>query len=161
LGFTYATIFLVPGVLAGPVIGGIGDVYGLRVGIILLAPLYLLGAFIIGSAGSFVASDIEAVRIGSMAEHEVRRALAEGDPKLLMARNVDVAYDQVQVLFGIDFEMKPGEIVALLGTNGAGKSTLLKAISGLVDPVGGAIYFDNVDITHVDPLGTFKLGIVP
>jgi branched-chain amino acid transport system ATP-binding protein len=160
LGFTYATIFLLPGVLALPVIGGIGDVYGLRIAFLVLAPLYLAGAFIISSAGAFVKSDIEAVRVGSMAEHEVRKALAEGDPKLLMARNVDVAYDQVQVLFGVNMEMKPGEIVALLGTNGAGKSTLLKAISGLVDPAGGAIYFDGVDITHVDPMGTFKLGIV-
>ena len=53
-----------------------------------------------------------------------------------------------------------GEIVALLGTNGAGKSTLLKAISGIVDPIGGAIFFDGRDITHADGRQTAELGIV-
>ena len=66
----------------------------------------------------------------------------------------------MQVLFGVDIEVAPGEIVALLGTNGAGKSTLLRAISGQTDPMSGAIYFDGIDITHVDPVGTFALGIV-
>jgi ABC-type branched-subunit amino acid transport system ATPase component/MFS family permease len=160
LGFTYGTLFLLPGVVLIPILGAIGDSYGLRVSIALIAPIYVVGSLIIASAGKFVAGDIEATRVSSMAEHEVRKALAEGDPKLLLVRNLDVAYDQVQVLFGVDFELHPGEIVALLGTNGAGKSTLLRAISGQVDPSGGAIYFDALDITHTDPVGTFKLGLV-
>ena len=160
LGFTYGTLWLLPGVVVIPVLGAIGDSYGLRVSLAVAAPLYLVGSAIIASAGKFVAGDIEATRISSMAEHEVRKALAEGEPKLLMVRNLDVAYDQVQVLFGVDFDLKPGEIVALLGTNGAGKSTLLRAISGQVDPIGGAIYFDANDITHTDPTGTFRLGVV-
>ncbi|HEX5268713.1 MAG TPA: MFS transporter [Acidimicrobiales bacterium] len=160
LGFQIVTLALLPGVLILPVIGTIGDRYGLRLAISLMAPVYLAGSFLIASAGRFVAADIERVRVMSMAEHEVRRALGEGLPKLLLVRGLDVAYDQVQVLFEVDFELRPGEIVALLGTNGAGKSTLLKAISGLVDPVGGAIYFDDLDITHIDPVRTFKLGVV-
>ena len=56
---------------------------------------------------------------------------------LLSCRGVDVAYDKVQVLFGVDLDVERGEIVALLGTNGAGKSTLLKAVSGLVQPTAG------------------------
>ena len=52
------------------------------------------------------------------------------------------------MLFGVDMVVRQGECVALLGTNGAGKSTLLKAISGVVDPIGGAIFFDGRDITH-------------
>ena len=159
-GFTIVTLALIPGVLILPVIGTIGDRYGLRVAITLMAPLYLIGSFLFASAGRFVDADMERVRVMSMAEHEVRRALSEGLPKLLLVRGLDVAYDQVQVLFEVDFELRPGEIVALLGTNGAGKSTLLKAISGLVDPVGGAIYFDDLDITHIDPVRTFRLGVV-
>ena len=57
------------------------------------------------------------------------------------AQGIDVSYGPVQVLFGVDFEVAEGEIVALLGTNGAGKSTLLKAISGLVKPTAGTIEF--------------------
>jgi len=78
----------------------------------------------------------------------------------LACRGIDVAYDQVQVLFGVDMVVDDGEIVALLGTNGAGKSTLLKAISGLVDPIAGSITFDGRDITHADAVQTAKLGIV-
>jgi branched-chain amino acid transport system ATP-binding protein len=78
----------------------------------------------------------------------------------LSCRGVDVAYDQVQVLFGVDLDVDKGEIVALLGTNGAGKSTLLKAVSGLVDPTAGRIVFDGRDITHAGAVQTAKLGIV-
>jgi branched-chain amino acid transport system ATP-binding protein len=79
---------------------------------------------------------------------------------LLSCRGVDVAYDKVQVLFGVDVDIHHGEIVALLGTNGAGKSTLLKAVSGLVTPVAGQIVFDGLDITGATPMRTTELGIV-
>src|SRR5438067_10557498 len=85
---------------------------------------------------------------------------ADDGTGFLSCRGVDVAYDQVQVLFGVDLDVDEGEIVALLGTNGAGKSTLLKAISGLVDPKAGTIFFDDRDITHADAVTTSKLGIV-
>src|SRR3954468_22841436 len=84
---------------------------------------------------------------------------SNGGP-LLTCRGVDVAYDKVQVLFGVDMEVAEGEIVALLGTNGAGKSTLLKAISGLVHPVAGRIEFDGRDITSASAQETTALGIV-
>jgi ABC-type branched-subunit amino acid transport system ATPase component len=79
---------------------------------------------------------------------------------VLVCQGVEVAYDGVQVLFGVDLEVAQGEIIALLGTNGAGKSTLLKAISGLVDPMGGTIRFDGQDITHADAVTTSRLGIL-
>jgi ABC-type branched-subunit amino acid transport system ATPase component len=79
---------------------------------------------------------------------------------LLECRGVDVAYERVQVLFGVDLSVDEGEIVALLGTNGAGKSTLLRAVSGLIDPMGGTIRFGARDITHADAVTTTELGIV-
>jgi ABC-type branched-subunit amino acid transport system ATPase component len=82
------------------------------------------------------------------------------DGPLLSCTGVDVSYDKVQILFGVDLEVEQGEIVALLGTNGAGKSTLLKAISGLVDPTSGRILFGGEDITHADAVATSRRGIV-
>src|SRR5438105_7189519 len=82
------------------------------------------------------------------------------DGPALVCRGIDVAYDKVQVLFGVDMDVERNEIVALLGTNGAGKSTLLKAISGLVDPAAGRIWFDGQDITKADAVTTSKMGII-
>ncbi|MGH9048813.1 MAG: ATP-binding cassette domain-containing protein, partial [Acidimicrobiia bacterium] len=83
----------------------------------------------------------------------------QGESKLLLVRKVDVEYDGVQVLFGVDFEVDEGEIIALLGTNGAGKSTLLRSISGLVEPSGGAIIFDGRDMTHTPPNEIASRGV--
>jgi ABC-type branched-subunit amino acid transport system ATPase component len=94
----------------------------------------------------------------------VNRVPSVGSPPagapLLVCRGVHVAYDKVRVLFGVDVEVREGEIVALLGTNGAGKSTLLKAVSGLIEPTEGSIVFDGRDITRADPVERARLGIV-
>src|SRR6266568_2579440 len=82
------------------------------------------------------------------------------DGPALVCRGIDVAYDKVQVLFGVDLDVERNEIVALLGTNGAGKSTLLKAISGLVTASAGKIWFDGQDITKADAVTTSKMGII-
>lgn len=112
------------------------------------------------SARKFVLRDVEQAERSASAAAELLAAQAAGDGAILVSRGVEVAYDQVKVLFGVDLEVHPGEIVALLGTNGAGKSTMLKAISGVVDPIGGAIWFDGDDITHSDAVATVTAGIV-
>ena len=66
---------------------------------------------------------------------------------LLDVKGMDMAYGPVQILFGVDFAVEQGEIVALLGTNGAGKSTLLKGVCGLVKPKRGTVHFKGDDIT--------------
>src|SRR5213078_5224137 len=111
----------------------------------------LAGAWILSSASFYVRSDINRVWTSTAAQAEVMLKRQQGEVKLLLVRAVDVHYDSVQVLFGVDFEVDEGEIVALLGTNGAGKSTLLKSISGLVEASGGAIIFDGRDMTHTPP----------
>jgi ABC-type branched-subunit amino acid transport system ATPase component len=78
---------------------------------------------------------------------------------LLSCRSIDMAYGSVQILFGVDFDVYPGEIVALLGTNGAGKSTLLKGVCGLVRPKAGSVWFKGEDITKLSADVTAKRGI--
>jgi branched-chain amino acid transport system ATP-binding protein len=87
-------------------------------------------------------------------------ATANGQGPLLRVEGLEVAYGSVQVLFGVDMEVERNEIVALLGTNGAGKSTVLKAISGLIKPIGGKVYFDGRDITGIEGPEAARLGIV-
>jgi branched-chain amino acid transport system ATP-binding protein len=78
---------------------------------------------------------------------------------LLSCKDIDMAYGSVQILFGVNFEVAEGEIVALLGTNGAGKSTLLKGICGLVRPSGGTVTFNDEDITKLPADVTTHRGI--
>jgi branched-chain amino acid transport system ATP-binding protein len=80
--------------------------------------------------------------------------------RMLEVTDLDVAYGKTQVLFGVEFHVDEGEIVALLGTNGAGKSTLLSAIAGLLDPGRGRIVYDGRDITHWDANETVGAGLV-
>jgi ABC-type branched-subunit amino acid transport system ATPase component len=70
------------------------------------------------------------------------------DPRVaLSVSDVEFAYGQLQVLFGISFHVSQGEALALLGTNGAGKSTLLRVVAGLEKPQGGAVSLFGEDIT--------------
>jgi branched-chain amino acid transport system ATP-binding protein len=80
-------------------------------------------------------------------------------PPLLSCQGVDMAYGPVQILFDVDFQVAPGEIVALLGTNGAGKSTLLKGICGLVRPKAGTVTFKGEDVTNLSADVTTHRGI--
>ncbi|MFN8104806.1 MAG: ATP-binding cassette domain-containing protein [Acidimicrobiia bacterium] len=74
---------------------------------------------------------------------------AERGAPLLDCHAVDASYGALQVLFGVDFQVRRGEIVALLGTNGAGKSTLLKGICGLVDTGRGAVRLAGKDLSRM------------
>jgi ABC-type branched-subunit amino acid transport system ATPase component/ABC-type branched-subunit amino acid transport system permease subunit len=68
-------------------------------------------------------------------------------PIAFSCQKVEVSYGPVQILFGVDLEVRQGEIVALLGTNGAGKSTLLKGAAGLVKVGGGTVRLGTLDIS--------------
>jgi ABC-type branched-subunit amino acid transport system ATPase component len=68
---------------------------------------------------------------------------------MLRVDNIDVYYDDVQALWDISFEVKEGEVVALLGSNGAGKTTTLNAISGLLRPRQGNIEFLEQELTKL------------
>jgi ABC-type branched-subunit amino acid transport system ATPase component len=78
----------------------------------------------------------------------------------LRIRGLEAGYARVQVLFGLDLDVAPGEAVAVLGANGAGKTTLLRAISGLVAPTAGRIELDGDDLRRLDAERRARRGIV-
>jgi branched-chain amino acid transport system ATP-binding protein len=78
---------------------------------------------------------------------------------LLEIRGLSVNYGAIKALQQIDLVVNAGEIVTLIGANGAGKSTLLKAVSRLVNPVGGKIFYERQDITRRSPDQMVKLGV--
>jgi branched-chain amino acid transport system ATP-binding protein len=87
-------------------------------------------------------------------------AVAGSGEKLLRVSGLNVRYGGTQVLFGVDFDIAEGEIVALLGTNGAGKSTLLNAVSGVVSSFGGSVMFDGRDITNAPAHRVVARGVL-
>ena len=68
---------------------------------------------------------------------------------LLAIRGLRAAYGKIEALKGVDLEIAPGEIVALIGANGAGKSTLMMSIFGRPKAKAGNVLFDGLDITEV------------
>ncbi|MGN1334943.1 MAG: ABC transporter ATP-binding protein, partial [Limosilactobacillus mucosae] len=62
---------------------------------------------------------------------------------MLQVKDLSISYGAIQAVRHVDFEVKKGEIVTLIGANGAGKSTILKTISGIVKPQSGSIEYQN------------------
>src|SRR3954467_1573497 len=91
----------------------------------------------------------------------VRRSpLAEsGDGAVLSVDGVHTFYGSIEALKGISIDVRPGEIVTLIGANGAGKSTTLRSINGLNNPRRGRIRFQGRDITHLPAHDIVELGI--
>ncbi len=79
---------------------------------------------------------------------------------VLKVENVEVAYGDIQVIWGVNFYLKENEIVVIVGQNGAGKTTILSAISGILSKKKGKIFFYNEDITKFSPEKIVKKGIV-
>ncbi|MXW61606.1 MAG: MFS transporter [Acidimicrobiaceae bacterium] len=160
MGFSIGSLFIVPGLLILPMIGWIADSWGIRTGMSVMVPVFLIGGLVISTGGNVISSDIDQVRRTTLARAEVLAARRRGEVKLLYCSGVSAGYDGVRVLHDIDFEVDKGEIVALLGTNGAGKSTFLNAVSGVVQADRGAIIFDGRDVTHAPPNEIAGFGIV-
>jgi branched-chain amino acid transport system ATP-binding protein len=78
---------------------------------------------------------------------------------LLEIDGLDVAYDDVQVLWSVSLAVRRGEMVALIGSNGAGKTTLLRAISGVVGARGGRVRLRGEDVTAMPPDARVRAGM--
>jgi branched-chain amino acid transport system ATP-binding protein len=85
---------------------------------------------------------------------------AAAGPGDLVVRDLKVRYGKTEVLRGASFEVRRGEVVALLGANGCGKSTALNAVSGFVRPSGGSVLFDRVDLARLPTHAVFAHGVV-
>lgn len=79
---------------------------------------------------------------------------------LLRVKGVSSHYGRIPALDGVDIDIAPGEIVALIGANGAGKTTLLNVISGVQPLSGGSLQYDGRDLAPVSAAKRVRLGIV-
>jgi fructose transport system ATP-binding protein len=80
-------------------------------------------------------------------------------PLVLEARGLAKCYGHVTALDGTDFEVRAGEIMAVIGDNGAGKSSLIKALSGAVIPDSGEIWLDGARVEFSGPIDARHAGI--
>ncbi len=80
--------------------------------------------------------------------------------RLLEVSKVDAGYGAIRVLRGISVHIDEGESIGLFGPNGHGKTTLLRTISGLLQPTGGTIRFEDADITGRRPPVIVEAGLI-
>jgi len=78
---------------------------------------------------------------------------------LMQASGVDAGYGTMQVLWGVDLDVRAGETVLLLGANGAGKTTFLKSLVGLIEARNGSIRLGDADITRMRSSDRMRLGM--
>ncbi|HSV20842.1 MAG TPA: ABC transporter ATP-binding protein [Casimicrobiaceae bacterium] len=82
-----------------------------------------------------------------------------GAAPLLAVRGLNAWYGESHILHGVDFEVRPGEVVTLLGRNGAGKTTTLKSVMGVVPRREGSVVYDGADIVHLSSNRIARLGL--
>ena len=85
--------------------------------------------------------------------------MATADTPLLELRGVSKAFGAVQALYRVDFEVRRGEVMALVGDNGAGKSTLIKSVVGIYPFDEGEVRYDGAHVNVHGPRDAAKLGI--
>jgi len=83
----------------------------------------------------------------------------KGNGAVLQARGINKSFGAVQALKNVDFEVHPGEVVALIGDNGAGKSTLINVITGVLEPDSGEIIFEGKRVEFASPHDARERGI--
>ena len=155
-------IFLggIGGVAGAVLLGGMQGRYGTTGALVSLIVPGVLGSILLSRAGNHVQADLDRMIDEVLEDEQLRQIRSSGGHlPMLTCRGIDFSYGQLQVLFGVDFTVDDGEMVALLGTNGAGKSTLLKVISGIGLPQKGTIRYRGQDITYLDAERRTKLGV--
>ena len=81
---------------------------------------------------------------------------------MISVQNLRFSYGKIQALHGVNLEVPPGKITAIVGANGAGKSTLMKCLAGLLKPASGTIYYDGAPLpSELHKVVRRKLVLVP
>jgi branched-chain amino acid transport system permease protein len=88
-----------------------------------------------------------------------RAGIDASAPPVLVAGRVAMRFEGVAALDGVDLEVRPGEILGLIGPNGSGKTTLLNVISGVFAPTSGTVTFDGREIAGMPPHRVADLGL--
>jgi branched-chain amino acid transport system ATP-binding protein len=89
-----------------------------------------------------------------------RRGPWDGARELFTAQALRAGYDDVEVLRGIDVDVRTGELVAVLGANGAGKTTMMRAFSGLLAPSRGSIKLEGREISALPADRRARAGVI-
>ncbi len=152
--------FQLVGMMLSSPLTRLGERFSLQTSLLLFAPFYAVAGAIVLSTAASIERDIRAARAAAVAREEATQAKLAGKEKILVVRDLDVAYDGVQIVSQLDLDVAAGECLALLGTNGAGKSTVLRAIAGLQEADNGAIFFGGVDVTHAPTHENARAGMV-
>ena len=87
-------------------------------------------------------------------------SVGESAPVVLSAHRISKSFGEIPVLFSIDFDIRAGEVHAIIGENGAGKSTLIKILSGLEQPTSGSIRYDGRTVVLPPDGAAEAMGIV-
>ncbi len=127
-------------------------------GLVQVASLFAVLAFPMRVLGFF----LESVPTSLAAKRRLESVLHEpvpdrpsasvpGGEARLEVRGLCAGYDRVSVLDDVSFDVRPGEIVALVGATGSGKSTIVSALAGLLEPTAGSIRLGGVDLATLDP----------
>ena len=157
-------IFFIGGFGGGLIAGFLTDATSVRGAVIILGvPSAIIGGLLLMNGARYIRNDLSLVVEELLEEQEEYHKRHDGGEEipLVQLANIDYSYGPIQVLFGVNIEVRRGETLALLGTNGAGKSTILRVISGLAIPERGVVRLKGQNITYVAPeTRAARLGIM-
>jgi ABC-type sugar transport system ATPase subunit len=92
-------------------------------------------------------------------DHTGKEVGVRGNEAVLRVRGINKSFGAVQALKNVDFEVRPGEVTALIGDNGAGKSTLINVITGVLAPDSGELIFEGERVEFTSPHDARERGI--
>ena len=101
----------------------------------------------------------ESIGLGAQTAGELQPGALSTNDVLLSIKGMESCYGRIKALKGIDFEVRRGETVALVGSNGAGKTTFLRTLSGVQPMSAGSIHFDGEDISKLRSDMRMRRGI--